>query len=195
MSITLALKGFFSVPISQEWLMGQYAVSGEKKYLEQLFNASNQDLYHFLLTLSDADLAKDICQKSWLRVIEQRHKYRSDSRFQPWLFTIGRNLLVDEYRKTNRWQSLEGDVEHTLSASPSESPSEQVAFKGQYLQQAFNQALATLPWLQREAFVLYQEGFGVAEISEITAEPYEAIKSRIRYAKQTLSQSLEKYRE
>lgn len=191
MSIALALKGFFSAPISQEWLMGQYALSGERKYLEQLYDASCNDLYHFLLTLSDEDLAKDICQKTWLRVIEQKHKYRSDGRFQAWLFTIARNLLMDEFRKSNRLQSLDTEVVNEANTECNKIES----IDAQDMLQALDQALNKLPWSQREAFVLHQEGFGIAEISEITSVPYEAIKSRIRYAKQTLRALLENHRE
>jgi len=166
--------------------MGQYVASGEQKYLEQLFDNANTPLYHFLLTLSDDELAKDICQKTWLKVMESKHLYRSDGRFQAWLFTIGRRLLLDEYRKTNRLQQLEDETAIMSMTIPTDTTE---------LTQAFEWALMQLPWLQREAFALQQEGFGIAEIGDITHASYETVKSRIRYAKKTLSSLLEKYRE
>ena len=54
----------------------------------------------------------------------------------------------------------------------------------------FNAALAQLPFLQREAFIFQQEGFTVMEISVLTNDSFETIKSRLRYARNNLSHLL-----
>ena len=61
------------------------------------------------------------------------------------------------------------------------------------LAHAFDYELGALPFEQREAFCLQQEGFGLQEIADITHSKIETVKSRLRYAKTTLRNNLEKY--
>jgi DNA-directed RNA polymerase specialized sigma24 family protein len=59
----------------------------------------------------------------------------------------------------------------------------------------FNIGLSLLPFSQKEAFFLQQEGFSLAQIAQLTASESETVRSRIRYAKQALKKHLEKYRD
>ena len=68
MSIGLTLKSIFVNTASSESLMLQYAKTGDKNTLALLYDTCGDDLYHFVLTLSDKTLAKDICQ-----IILQHH--------------------------------------------------------------------------------------------------------------------------
>jgi RNA polymerase sigma-70 factor (ECF subfamily) len=72
LTINLALKSWFSQSNSNERLMRRYVVSGDQAVLTKLYDACGDDLYHFLLTLSDSTLARDISQKTWLKVIEKK---------------------------------------------------------------------------------------------------------------------------
>lgn len=184
MSITLAIKSLFTNGHSNEWLMGKFAQTGDKKALEQLYDNCADDLYHFISTQSDSHLAKDICQKAWLKVIEKPHLYQKSGRFSAWLFTVGRNALIDEFRKTNRWEPLPEEHRASMQVHFSETDS---------ISNAFDKVLLALPFEQREAFCLQQEGFGLQEIADITHCGVETAKSRVRYAKQTLKAQLEKY--
>ena len=112
------------------------------------------------------------------------HLYQKSGRFTAWLFTVGRNALIDEFRKTNRWEPLPEEPRASLQVHFSESDS---------ISNAFDKVLLSLPFEQREAFCLQQEGFGLQEIADITHCGVETAKSRVRYAKQTLKAQLEKY--
>ncbi len=170
-------------------LMWRYRQSGETDLLARLMHETGDDLYHFLLTQTDASLAEDLYQSVWLRVMEKRHQYEpGNAKFKTWLFTIGRHLMIDELRRQKRWQtedldSTEGTEHHTRTLETTVAEDN--------LQQHFDALLTTLPFAQREAFVLQQEGFSLKEISEITAVGQETIKSRLRFARQTLQQQLE----
>ncbi len=183
MSLVLSLKNLFPATASNEWLMTQYRLRQESKFLEQLYNNCANDLYHFLLSQSDVDTAKDVAQRTWVKVIDNRNQYQHSGRFVGWLFTIGRNQLMDELRKQKRLQPLleQEDVAAAISVTETK------------VDKQFDQALQSLPFLQREAFMLRQEGFGLQEISDITSSPVEAIKSRIRYAKAHLRKILGAY--
>ncbi len=181
MNLALSLKTLFSSDTSNEALMLRYVNSNDNDALSQLYNNCGDDLYHFMLTLTDAAIAKDMYQKTWLKVIEKKYLYRDSGKFKAWLFTMGRNLLIDEIRRNQRFE------QHTIE------PSFEQNFAPLTLQGAFEQQLLQLPFEQREAFTLQQEGFGLQEIADITHCGIETVKSRIRYAKNTLRNNLEKY--
>lgn len=164
--------------------MAKYASSKDAMILEQLYDSCANDLYHFLLSLSDPATAKDIAQKTWLKVIEKPHLYQHSGSFIGWLFTLARNALIDELRREKRWSELPQDEQ--LSAPTPVAADDDI-------NSAFDRVLTSLPFEQREAFCLQQEGFGLQDIASITHSGIETVKSRIRYAKQTLRARLEKY--
>jgi len=179
MSRGLSIKAWFFAPESNEALMQRYSDTGEQLLLEKLYEACGEDLYHFVLTLSDPSLAKDICQQTWLKVMEKKHLYRDSGKFKAWLFTLARNLLIDEYR--SRKANLD-EIDTLPAAEASMDPDK--------LLQRFDQALLKLPFAQREAFCLQQEDFSLSDIASITHSNVEAVKSRLRYAKDHLRQQL-----
>lgn len=184
MSLTLAISSLFTNGHSNEWLVVKFAQTGDKKLFELLYDNCADDLYHFLVTQSDIHLAKDISQKTWLTVFEKPQLYRESGRFSAWLFTIARNKLLDEFRRTNRWQSMTDDIQNKQKIPFAYTDT---------IEDVFNTSLMTLPFEQREAFCLQQEGFGLQEIANITRSGVETVKSRIRYAKNSLREQLEKY--
>lgn len=182
MSITLSLRNWLGVAESSDELMLKYADTGEVKYLSELIKRLGDDLYFYLIKHSDPELAKDISQQAWVKVIDKRTSYSSTGSFKGWLFKIARTSLIDEYRKMNRWQSLSDEMD-----VPSLDKGLEALFEVDQVK-AFNLALAQLPFLQREALVLQQEGFRLREIATITSCELETVKTRLRYAKQQLRQ-------
>lgn len=182
MQFILAVKNLLKVPMSDEALMLHYSQTGDSKFLSQLYDNCALDLFHFLLGQSNQTLAEDISQKTWLKVIEKREYYRRDGRFKAWLFTLGRNLLLDELRAKHN-QML--DIEQIPALITRDNTQTEQEFS------RFQACLQQLPFAQKEAFVLQQEGFGLQEIANITHCKVETIKSRIRYAKQHIKQALE----
>lgn len=180
MSISLSLKTWLFTAKSNEELMLRYSDSGDQKLLAKLYDACADDLYHFLLTLSDPTLAKDISQLTWLKVMEKKHLYRDSGMFKGWLFTLARNLLIDEYR-------LKKPVNIEFDTLPAAEPASN---NNEGLLQSFNQGLGLLPFSQREAFCLQQEDFSIEEIAQITHSGVETVKSRLRYAKTNLKNHL-----
>ncbi|WP_290610918.1 sigma-70 family RNA polymerase sigma factor [Arsukibacterium sp. UBA3155] len=189
MAWSVILPGWFNRSSCADELMQQFQQSGQLQWLEKLIMQCGDDLYHFLLRQADAQLAADICQQCWLKVLENRHSYRSESRFKTWLFTLARNALVDELRKQQRWQfteckDVEGNTEGLCQAP--QCIAEQLARLQQKERLAV--ALASLPVLQREAILLQLEEFSLDDIAQITRELPETIKSRLRYARERLAQ-------
>ena len=127
--------------------------------------------------LGRRDAVDDLVQETWLRVLERGHSYDGKSRFEPWLFTVARNLAFDHMRK-RRTSSL--DTNDTLEppASPAPSPFEQAARTEDA--QRLAQSLATLEPHYREALVLrFQEDLSLEEMAGVVGAPVSTVSSRI----------------
>ena len=178
----LSFKEWLLPKKDAETLMSLYSKSGKSELLQRLVELHADDLYHFLLSQSDSELAKDISQKTWLKVIDKREYYQNKGTFKAWLFTVGRNTLFDEFRKQNRYQDLFDDQTEA-------DPLNQDTLDND-IQTRFKQVLENLPFKQREAFVLQQEGFSILQIAQITQEKEQTIKTRLRYAKSYFRQHI-----
>lgn len=163
-----------STTTCNESLFRRYRQTGDSAALSTLYDQHSNNLYYYLLVMSDPITAADVTQKVWLRVMESRHDYQDKGRFQAWLFTIGHRLLIDEFRQNRRWQA-DTDPD-TLSIPAAEDIDET----------DFHQLLKVLPFNQREAFSLQQEGFSLQDIAAICSVPVETVKTRLRYARNTL---------
>ncbi len=173
--------------VSSHDAMLRYIQSEDAKWLEALVHQHQTALYRFLVQQSDPQLAADICQQTWLKLIEKKHLYTEQYQFKPWLYRIARNLLVDEFRRSNK---LVFDNEIELAGEGERD----VAILAEQLDcldvDIYQQALSQLKFSQRESLILQLQGFSLHQISEIVAQPQETVKSRIRYAKQALKQIL-----
>jgi RNA polymerase sigma factor (sigma-70 family) len=167
-----------------EEVMADYIMHKDKKAITALYNTFADDMYHYLLTLSEPSTAQDIVQKTWLKVIEKPHNYHTAGSVKAWLFTMARNALIDEFRKTKRWVELSNQHEEISVFTP------KIENQGN-IQTLFDEALMFLPFQQREAFCLQQEGFSLSDIALMTDSKQETIKTRLRYAKTKLKELLE----
>ncbi len=172
--------------IASHTLLTKYRDNADPQLLTQLFQRYADALYHFLLRQSDAELAQDISQQCWLNLMQYASGYQGQSSVKTWLFAIGRHLLIDEFRRQQRWQQV--DETETL---PDLQPSVLALLQQIEAQQRLDEAVALLPYVQREALMLQLEEFTLEQISEITGAVVETVKTRLRYARQNLKSLLE----
>jgi RNA polymerase sigma-70 factor (ECF subfamily) len=188
-----AIKGWLSAATyktaSSEQKLAQYFVSRDERSIELLIEQFNQPLFHYLLTMSDRSLAEDILQTTWLKVISYPEHQSPPANIRAWLYTVARNLLIDEFRKSNRWQWQSDENVDLITDSLEEQIQRECQIKTKLA--LFNYAIERLPFTQKEAFVFQQEGFSLNEICQLTGESFETIKSRLRYAKKNLKHILE----
>ena len=199
MSIGASLQNLFqgkrekALGVSER-LMLQYSAKGDEASLAALFDLHNNKLFYFLRVLSDSTVAEDICQRTWIKVIENSHLFKSGDNFQAWLFTIGRRTLIDELRKSAKLEYNNDAVESFSSGEltkHAQSTIEEDVAKG-LVKDVFKACIQQLPYKQKEALSLQLEGFGLREIASICGAEKETIKTRIRYAKDSLKTMLEK---
>lgn len=163
---------------ADEELMLAYR-AGDAAAFEALYRRHRARLYRFVLrSVKSRALGEELFQEIWMRVIEARSRYAPQARFTTWLYTIAHNHLVDHWRKRGlTLVALEGD--ELPGAAP--DPADQAHARESLTR--FAAALEALPPLQREAFLLHEEGgLSVAEIAAATRTHEEAAKSRLRYA-------------
>jgi RNA polymerase sigma-70 factor, ECF subfamily len=138
---------------------------------------------YLIFLLGSRDPVDDLVQETWLRVLERGRTYDGQSRFEPWLFAIARNLAID-YTRKRRSISLDstdfgpGAPESLSPVSTEPSPFEQAARTedAQYLAQT----LQTLEPIYREALILrFQEDLSLQEISTIVGAPVSTVSTRI----------------
>lgn len=181
MALSFLLNQFGYTEHSSEKLYALYCDTADPAYLQQLIARYGDALYYFLLRQTDAALADDISQQCWLKLLEQPGNFASRSSFKTWLFTLARHCLIDELRRQKCGVSDDGIdamlVGETCPLAQLQQHQQQRQVKLQ---------LDQLPFLQREALMLQLEGFSLAQISQITQQGEETVKSRLRYARQQL---------
>ena len=126
-----------------------------------------------------------------MSLIRSQSEQREAVQFKTWLYQIGRNRLIDHWRKQGRHQAGHDEYDEQQHAphDPQPSPEQQLSLSRD--QQRLQAALADLPEEQREVFLLRAHGdLELAEIAELTQIPAETVKSRLRYAMQKLRRLL-----
>ncbi|MCG9697248.1 sigma-70 family RNA polymerase sigma factor [Shewanella sp. Isolate11] len=176
--------------------MYQYA-QGDHQAFAQLYNKHKGALYrYFVRQMGDRQLAEDLYQETWSRVIKAAENYQSKAKFTTWLYTIAHNLLVDHYRALKPVDNFsdKAEAEHELEALlESEELSPESHSEQQLKANILSGCIALLPQVQKEAFLLSMElGLTAAGIAEVVGAGMEATKSRIRYANQALKECVQR---
>lgn len=85
---------------------------GDLKQASGLFDLYNQQLYNFFAKITyDRDVAHDLTQNVFLRLIKFRHTYKEEMKFKPWIYQIARNVFADHYRKNKTLKNDNVDIE------------------------------------------------------------------------------------
>jgi RNA polymerase sigma-70 factor (ECF subfamily) len=175
---------------------------GDRDAFEALVEKYRQPVFNLIYrTLSDPTEAEDIAQHVFLQVFKSAHRYEVSAKFSTWLYTIARNLSLNEIRRRSRHpaESLDatfaenGDqpirqIEDAKTFSPPD------AFLYSELERKIEEALAALPEKQRTAILLCRnEELSYEDISEILGCSLSATKSLIHRGRETLKQKLKPY--
>jgi len=164
------------------------------KYKQPVMNVAYRMLH-------DATEAEDLAQAVFVQVFKAVDRYRVSSKFSTWLFTIARNLCLNEIRRRARHQAASMDAPHPeqedqplhqFEDKQTASPPERL-LHGE-LADKIEQALAELPENQRLAIVLCrQEELSYEEIARVLHCSVSATKSLIYRGRETLKQKLKPY--
>jgi len=177
---------------SDEDCMLRYA-DGELAAFQVLYERHRGSLYRYFLRQSPRDVAEELFQDVWTRVIQARSRYRPDATFRTWLYTLARNRMIDYWRRQGRDPlALSGNTDAVLydaGEHPTGNP-RRLADLRECLEQLLR-LVESLPVLQREAFLLrHDAGMTLPEIAAALDTGAETAKSRLRYAMERLRAGL-----
>lgn len=169
---------------------------GDADAFDAVYDAFNTRLFTFLVRLARRrDVAEDLLEETWLRLVKHARRLRPDTRLAPWLFTVARNLHVS----FNRSRVLEDSATASVIALwpfsiERSSPFEAAA--ASELEARIERALATMPAASREVLLLVGvAGLDHSDAADICGITPEALRQRLHRARETLSKALEESRE
>ncbi len=175
---------------------------GDRAAFAELVEKYKQPVLNFIYrTLRDETEAEDLAQNVFLQVYKSRSRYRRTAKFSTWLFTIARNLCLNELRRRSRHPAESIEETH---AENEDQPQRQYEDKSQMappekllhgeLAQKIEEALAELPENQRSAILLCrQDELSYEEIAEVLDCSLSATKSLIHRGRETLKEKLKRY--
>ena len=186
---------------TDEQLMLAYG-QGDAEAFEVLYGRWRRQVYRFLLRQCErAGVADELFQDVWLRVVSFRRQYAVTAKFSTWLFRIARNRLIDHWRSERRQpvselpraEDCETDHFDTMAA-PVELQPERIVERKDLVRIVVG-AVESLPDVQRETFLLHEEGgLTIDEIASLMDVGHETAKSRLRYAMTRLRTQLKECR-
>ena len=155
--------------------------------LDSLIVRYQHRLLRYLLYLTgNREQAEDLFQEVWMRVLVRGGQYNGQARFETWLFTIARNLLIDLRRKrtmSSLDELFEGgtDEDRPMAfeiADDDPTPFDHLANLEDRSRIAA--ALLEVDMLHREVLVLrFHEELSLEEIAKVTRAPLSTVKSRL----------------
>jgi RNA polymerase sigma-70 factor (ECF subfamily) len=156
----------------------------DPELLDQLIEQYQYRLFRYLTYITgNQERAEDFFQETWIRVLERGHQYDGKYKFESWLFTIARNLVID-WQRHKKPQSLDALIDPDEGA-PMEFASEDDAsplnlvLLGERVAR-MRASLGQLPAVYREVLLLrFQEDMQLEDISRVLAIPLSSVKSRL----------------
>lgn len=188
--------------VTDEALILRYQ-RGDRSAFSVLVRRHQTGLYNFAMRqLRSPEVAEEVVQDAFIRVVQGVADFKHESRFSTWVYTIVRNLCIDQLRKRAhrkhpsldeaRGEDKDGPTlgEQTADVRAN-TERETVSLE---LRDRIARAVETLPEEQREVFLLREvANLPFKEIAEVTNVPENTVKSRMRYALERLQEALAEY--
>ena|ERR1700694_1324370 len=157
----------------------------------QEFNSlvlTNSDgLKPFAISLTkDHEAANDLCQETLYKAFAYREKYQPGTNIKAWLYTIMRNIFINDYRRNGRRKIVFDTIRYAQQQQFALSSEISLRLK------EINTAIHQLPAIFKTACLLYLQGYKYQEIAYALDEPLGTIKSRIHFAKKILQKKLDR---
>jgi len=175
---------------------------GDRSAFETLVEKYKQPVINLVArTIGDFTEAEDVAQHVFVQVYKSAHRYEVTAKFSTWLFTIARNLSLNELRRRSRHradsldETFAENEEHPIRQAPdlkTTGPTEQLL--RDELEAKVEEAIAELPEKQRTALLMCRhEEFSYEEIARVIGCSLSATKSLIHRARETLKEKLKPY--
>lgn len=140
----------------------------------------------------DTEAANDLYQETLYKALANRDKYNVGTNIKAWLFTIMRNIFINNYRRKAKQKTIFDSTPNEFLINQKQATVANSAESGMRMKE-IQEAIRQLPEIFRTPFVLYFEGYKYNEIAELLNEPLGTIKSRIHFARKLLKEQISRY--
>ena len=164
-----------------------------KNFQSKLLGLQSNLLNFAYLLTSNRDDAYDLLQDTTLKALDNRDKYAENSNFKGWVFTIMRNIFINNYRRTARAATMIDTTDNLYHLNLSqdsglESPEDS------YGASEIGAAIESFSDEYRIPFSMHVAGYKYNEIAEKMNLPLGTVKSRIFFARKKLQEQFADYR-
>lgn len=162
-------------------------------FAQNLLNVQTELLNFAYKLTSDREDANDLLQETSLKALDNEEKYTAETNFKGWIYTIMRNIFINNYRKTLRDQTYVDQTDNLFYLNQN-IDIETDSTEGSYDLKEMRRIVNALPKEYRVPFAMYVSGFKYREIADKLNFPLGTIKSRIYFTRQKLQKELKDFR-
>ncbi len=174
---------------TDDTLMLDY-VAGDENALQTLVERWERPVFAFLFRmLGSSEEAEDLCQDTFMKLIEAAERYAPEGKFRSWLFRIAGNQARSRLRRRKilRWLPLTADYDN----APAPGPDALDVLAGRERQRIVQHAVARLPERQRQALVLKQyHDLSYQEIADVMGNTVSAVQMLLHRAMTALRKDI-----
>ena len=147
--------------------------------------------FAFKLT-ADKEEANDLLQDTSLKALENIDKYTPDTNFKAWLYTIMRNIFINNYRRVVREQTFVDYTDNLYNIDSTQLTKDSIT-ENDYDRKELYRAVNSLPDSYRVPFSMFVSGFKYREIAAKLSLPLGTVKSRIFFTRRILQEELKDF--
>lgn len=161
----------------------------------RVYNFS-QDLKPVALNLTkDSERAKDLMQETMLRAISSRDKFREGTNLKAWLYTIMKNIFINDYRRKVKRKTMVDSTDNNFYINSSPANEARNDGYGNLQMDDIHVALEEINPDFKVPFLMHYKGFKYQEIADEFQVPIGTVKSRIHFARKQLKKLLKEMRQ
>jgi RNA polymerase sigma factor (sigma-70 family) len=162
------------------------------EFTEMLLSSADS-LKPFAINLTrDSEAANDLYQETLYKALANKEKYNAGTNIKAWLFTIMRNLFINDYRRKAKQKTILDSTPSDYLLNMKQITVSNVAENGLRVKE-INKKIQELPEIFKTPFLLYFDGYKYNEIAEALIEPLGTIKSRIHFARKLLKEQISRF--
>lgn len=168
-------------------------MSAKEAFKKRLLGLQGNLLSFAYQLTTNREQAEDLLQDTTLKALDNEDKYADNTNFKGWIFTIMRNIFINNYRATVRRATVIDQTEdlyhlNVCQDSGLDSPDGSVTVK------EISKAINSFSDEYRVPFTMHVSGYKYQEIAKEMNLPLGTVKSRIFFARQRLQTMLKDYR-
>ena len=174
---------------SMDWDVITACQQGDREALRSLFEGYKDRVYSIAMYSlgGDQQLASDVTQQVFLKLITRIRQFRGDAEFATWLYRLVVNVCRDEQRKQRRWVPLADSIFMTKTVKQTQSRQYASKELSRHVQAAISELRPKLRW---PILLKYVEGLSYEEIGQVLGCSKGTVASRLNRGHKALSKKL-----